>query len=122
MHIVSNVIGKLKKDISPITALMAGFPAGTVSGAPKIRAMQIIDELETDYRGIYSGGIGYISPDGDMDTCIVLRTGIITKKKLYVQAGGGVVYDSNPEYEYLETVNKAKAVLTAASIVLGNKK
>ncbi len=121
MHIVSNVLGTLKKGTSPITALMAGFPAGTVTGAPKIRAMQIIDELENDNRGIYSGGIGYISPDGDMDTCIVLRTGIIFKNKLYVQAGGGVVYDSNPELEYMETVNKAKAVLNAASIVLGNK-
>ena len=122
MHIVSNVIGKLKDNISPITALMAGFPAGTVSGAPKIRAMQIIDELEDDSRGIYGGGIGYISPDGDMDTCIVLRTGIITNKKLYVQAGGGIVYDSNPEMEFKETVNKAKAVLNAASIALGNIK
>ena len=101
---------------------MSGFPAGTVSGAPKIRAMQIIDELEEDMRGIYAGGIGYITPDGDMDTCIVLRTGIITKNKLYVQAGGGIVYDSDPELEYMETVNKAKAVLNAASIVLGNKK
>ena len=120
MHLVSNVTGKLKKNISTIEALMAGFPAGTVSGAPKIRAMQIIDELESEVRGIYAGGIGYISPDGDMDTCIVLRTGIITKNKLYVQAGGGVVYDSDPELEYIETVNKAKAVLNAAEIVLGN--
>ena len=120
MHLVSNVTGKLKKNTSTIEALMAGFPAGTVSGAPKIRAMQIIDELESDVRGIYAGGIGYISPDGDMDTCIVLRTGIITKNKLYVQAGGGVVYDSDPELEYMETVNKAKAVLNAAEIVLGN--
>jgi anthranilate synthase component 1 len=120
MHLVSNVTGKLKKNISTIEALMAGFPAGTVSGAPKIRAMQIIDELESDVRGIYAGGIGYISPDGDMDTCIVLRTGIITKNKLYVQAGGGVVYDSDPELEYMETINKAKAVLNAAEIVLGN--
>ena len=121
MHIVSNVIGILKNGISPISALMAGFPAGTVTGAPKIRAMQIIDEIEKDKRGIYAGGIGYISPDGDMDTCIVLRTGIIKNNKLYVQAGGGVVYDSNPEFEYKETVNKAKAVLDAAAIVLGNK-
>ena len=122
MHIVSNVIGKLKEGVSPIEALMSGFPAGTVSGAPKIRAMQIIDELENDMRGIYSGGIGYITPGGDMDTCIVLRTGIITKNKLYVQAGAGIVYDSNPELEYMETVNKAKAVLNAAAIVLGNNK
>ncbi len=122
MHIVSNIVGILKNNISPIAALMAGFPAGTVSGAPKIRAMQIIDELEQTCRGIYAGGIGYISPHGDMDTCIVIRTGIITKNKLYVQAGGGVVYDSNPQKEYDETVNKAKAVLNAAAIVLGNKK
>ncbi len=121
MHIVSNVEGKLKSNVSAIKALMAGFPAGTVTGAPKIRAMQIIDELEKDCRGIYSGGIGYISPEGDMDTCIAIRTGIIKKNKLYVQAGGGVVYDSNPELEYNETVNKARAVLNAAEIVLGNK-
>ena len=120
MHIVSNVTGKLKNDISLISALMAGFPAGTVSGAPKIRAMQIIDELETTKRGIYSGGIGYISSNGDMDTCIVLRTGIISKNKLYVQAGGGVVFDSDSEKEFNETVNKAKAVLNAAEIVMGN--
>ncbi len=121
MHIVSNVTGKLKKNTTPISALMAGFPAGTVSGAPKIRAMQIINELENEARGIYAGGIGYISPHGDMDTCIVLRTGIISKNKLYVQAGGGVVYDSDPELEYFETVNKAKAVLNAAAVVLGNQ-
>ena len=120
MHIVSNVTGKLKNNTSSISALMAGFPAGTVSGAPKIRAMQIIDELETTKRGIYSGGIGYISSNGDMDTCIVLRTGIITKNKLYVQAGGGVVFDSDSEKEFNETVNKAKAVLNAAEIVMGN--
>ena len=82
--------------------------------------MQIIDELETTKRGIYSGGIGYISFNGDMDTCIVLRTGIITKNKLYVQAGGGVVFDSDSEKEFNETVNKAKAVLNAAEIVMGN--
>ena len=121
MHIVSNVTGKIKAGVTPIAALMAGFPAGTVSGAPKIRAMEIIDELENEKRGIYAGGIGYISPEGEMDTCIVLRTGIIKGKKLYVQAGGGVVYDSNPELEYAETVNKAKAVLNAAAIVLGNE-
>ncbi len=122
MHIVSNVTGDIKSGITPIEALMSGFPAGTVSGAPKIRAMQIIDELEEDLRGIYAGGIGYITPGGDMDTCIVLRTGIISKNKLYVQAGAGIVYDSDPELEYIETVNKAKAVLNAAAIVLGNKR
>ena len=120
MHMVSNVEGIIKSNYSLFDVLKATYPAGTVSGAPKIRAMQIIDELESDVRGIYAGGIGYISPDGDMDTCIVLRTGIITKNKLYVQAGGGVVYDSDPELEYMETVNKAKAVLNAAEIVLGN--
>ena len=120
MHIVSNVQGKIKKNKTPIDALMAGFPAGTVTGAPKIRAMQIIDELEETKRGIYAGGIGYISPNGDMDTCIALRTGIIHKNKLYVQAGGGIVYDSNPHKEYEETVNKARAVFNAAEIALGN--
>ena len=120
MHIVSNVQGIIKKNITPIDALMAGFPAGTVTGAPKIRAMQIIDELEDVKRGIYAGGIGYISPNGDMDTCIALRTGIIHKNILYVQAGGGIVHDSNPQTEYEETVNKAKAVFHAAEIALGN--
>ena len=120
MHIVSNVQGIIKKNKTPMDVLMAGFPAGTVSGAPKIRAMQIIDELEEIKRGIYAGGIGYISPNGDMDTCIALRTGIIHKNKLYVQAGGGIVYDSNPQKEYDETVNKAKAVFNAAEIALGN--
>ena len=120
MHIVSNVQGIIKKNKTPMDVLMAGFPAGTVTGAPKIRAMQIIDELEEIKRGIYAGGIGYISPNGDMDTCIALRTGIIHKNKLYVQAGGGIVYDSNPQKEYDETVNKAKAVFNAAEIALGN--
>ncbi len=120
MHIVSNVQGQIKKGKTPIDALMAGFPAGTVTGAPKIRAMQIIDELEDMKRGIYAGGIGYISPNGDMDTCIALRTGIIHKNSLYVQAGGGIVYDSNPKKEYEETVNKAKGVFNAAEIALGN--
>ena len=120
MHIVSNVQGQIKKGKTPIDVLMAGFPAGTVTGAPKIRAMQIIDELEDIKRGIYAGSIGYISPNGDMDTCIPLRTGIIHKNKLYVQAGGGIVYDSNPQKEYEETVNKARAVFDAAEIALGN--
>ena len=121
MHIVSNVQGTIKKNKTPIDALMAGFPAGTVTGAPKIRAMEIIDELEDTKRGIYAGGIGYISSNGEMDTCIALRTGIIHKKKLYVQAGGGIVYDSNPGMEYAETVNKAKALFNAAEIALGNQ-
>ena len=120
MHIVSNVEGNLKKNISSIDALMSGFPAGTVSGAPKIRAMEIIDELETSKRGVYGGGIGYISTDNELDTCIALRTGILKNNKLYVQAGAGIVYDSNPLMEYEESVNKAKAVFKAAEISLGN--
>ena len=113
MHIVSNIQGRIQRGKTSIDALMAGFPAGTVTGAPKIRAMEIIDELEDIKRGKYAGGIGYISPNGDMDTCIALRTGIIHKNSLYVQAGGGIVYDSNPKKEYEETVNKAKALLNA---------
>ncbi len=122
MHIVSNVEGELKKDKTLIDALMAGFPAGTVTGAPKIRAMQIIDELETTKRGPYAGAVGYFSSMNEMDTCIVLRTGIIQNKKLYVQAGGGVVYDSKPGNEYKETINKSMAVIKAAEIVQGNIK
>tara|TARA_B100001540_G_C15777727_1_gene629443 strand:- start:113 stop:1591 length:1479 start_codon:yes stop_codon:yes gene_type:complete len=120
MHIVSNVQGQIQQGKTSMDALMAGFPAGTVTGAPKIRAMEIIDELENIKRGIYAGGIGYISPNGDMDTCIALRTGIIHKNKLYVQAGGGIVYDSDPKKEFEETVNKAKALFNAAEIALGN--
>ena len=122
MHIVSNVEGQLKSNKTLIDALMAGFPAGTVTGAPKIRAMQIIDELEVTKRGPYAGAVGYFSSMNEMDTCIVLRTGIIQNKKLYVQAGGGVVYDSKPKYEYNETVNKSMAVIKAAEIVKGNYK
>ena len=122
MHIVSNVEGELKNDKTLIDALMAGFPAGTVTGAPKIRAMQIIDELETTKRGPYAGAVGYFSSMNEMDTCIVLRTGIIQNNKLYVQAGGGVVYDSNSISEYNETVNKSMAVIKAAEIVEGNIK
>ena len=122
MHIVSNVEGELKKDKTLMDALMAGFPAGTVTGAPKIRAMQIIDELETTKRGPYAGAVGYFSSMNEMDTCIVLRTGIIQNKKLYVQAGGGVVYDSKPGNEYKETINKSMAVIKAAEIVQGNIK
>lgn len=116
MHIVSNVDGKLRDDQDAISALLAGMPAGTVSGAPKIRAMEIIDELEKEKRGIYAGGVGYFSAGGDMDTCIALRTGVIKDGKLYVQAGGGVVYDSDPEAEFQETVNKSKALMTAATM------
>lgn len=114
MHIVSNVEGELRDDHDGLSALIAGFPAGTVSGAPKVRAMEIIDELEKEKRGLYAGGVGYFSANGDMDTAIVLRTGIVKDGKLYVQAGGGVVADSNPQYEYDETVNKSKAVFRAA--------
>ncbi len=114
LHIVSNVTGKLARGYDVLDALQAGFPAGTVSGAPKIRAMEIIDELEPEKRGIYAGAIGYFAANGDMDMCIALRTGIIKEKKLYVQAGGGIVYDSTPEYEYNETVNKAAALFRAA--------
>jgi anthranilate synthase component 1 len=114
MHIVSNVDGKLRPDTDALAALLAGLPAGTVSGAPKVRAMQIIDELETEKRGVYGGGVGYFSANGDMDICIALRTGVIKDGKLYVQAGGGVVFDSDPAAEFQETVNKSKALRTAA--------
>ncbi|MEM9060019.1 MAG: anthranilate synthase component I [Pseudomonadota bacterium] len=114
MHIVSNVDGKLRSDQDALSALLAGLPAGTVSGAPKIRAMEIIDELEKEKRGVYAGGVGYFSAGGDMDTCIALRTGVVKDGKLYIQAGGGVVYDSDPQYEFDETVAKAKALLAAA--------
>ncbi len=114
MHIVSNVEGELDARHDCIDALAAGFPAGTVSGAPKVRAMEIIDELETDKRGIYGGCIGYFGSGGQMDTCIVLRTAIVKDGKMHVQAGAGVVYDSEPEYEHRECVNKAKALFRAA--------
>jgi anthranilate synthase component I len=115
MHIVSNVEGELDAArFDCIDALAAGFPAGTVSGAPKVRAMEIIDELETDKRGIYGGCIGYFGSAGQMDTCIVLRTAIVKDGKMHVQAGAGVVYDSEPEYENRECVNKAKALFRAA--------
>ena len=114
MHIVSNVEGKLDPGHSCFDALMSGFPAGTVSGAPKIRAMEIIDELEPQARSFYGGCVGYFSADGSMDTCITLRTGLVKDEKLYVQAGGGIVADSTPEGEYQESLNKAKALMRAA--------
>jgi len=114
MHIVSNVEGRLKKGVDAIDALMAGFPAGTVSGAPKVRAMEIIEELEPERRGIYGGCIGYFGASGEMDSCIALRTAVIKDNNLYIQAGGGVVADSDPEMEYQETMNKAGALLRAA--------
>ncbi|MEM9852883.1 MAG: anthranilate synthase component I [Pseudomonadota bacterium] len=114
MHITSNVIGELSEGEDALSALLAGLPAGTLSGAPKVRAMQIIDELEPEKRGVYGGGCGYFSSGGDMDICIALRTAILKDGKLYSQAGGGVVYDSDPEAEFQETVNKAKAIWSAA--------
>jgi anthranilate synthase component I len=113
MHIVSNVIGDYNKKFSKFKSLLAGFPAGTVSGAPKIRAMEIIDELETTRRKVYAGGIGYFSANGEFDTCIALRTAVAKNKKFYVQAGAGIVADSKPIKEYEETVNKAKALMNA---------
>jgi len=114
MHIASNVEGDLDPQYDSIDALMAGFPAGTVSGAPKVRAMEIIDELEPERRGVYSGCIGYFGANGDMDTSIALRTAVIKDQTLYVQAGGGVVADSDPEGEYQESRNKAQALIRAA--------
>ena len=113
MHIVSNVIGEYNKTFSKFKSLLAGFPAGTVSGAPKIRAMEIIDELETTKRKVYAGSIGYFSANGEFDTCIALRTAVAKNKKFYVQAGAGIVADSKPIKEYEETVNKAKALINA---------
>lgn len=115
MHIVSNVEGSLKPELDALDALLAGFPAGTVSGAPKIRAMEIIAELEPHERGIYSGGVGYFSANGDMDMCIALRTGVLKDKKLHVQAGAGVVLDSIPLNEHQECENKAMALIIAAN-------
>ena len=114
MHIVSNVEGQVAPSMDAISALIAGFPAGTVSGAPKVRAMEIIDELEMEKRGIYAGGVGYFSANGSMDTAIVLRTALVKDGMMYVQAGGGVVYDSDPETEFQETRNKARALIRAA--------
>jgi len=113
MHIVSNVVGEYNKKFSKFKSLLAGFPAGTVSGAPKIRAMEIIDELEKTKRKVYAGGIGYFSANGEFDTCIALRTAVAKKNKFYVQAGAGIVADSKPLKEYEETVNKAKALINA---------
>lgn len=115
MHIVSNVVGELSDDQDALSAFFAGMPAGTVSGAPKVRAMEIIDELEPEKRGVYGGGVGYFSAGGDMDMCIALRTAIVKDQTLYIQAGGGVVYDSDPEAEYMETVHKSNAIRRAAA-------
>ncbi len=114
MHIVSNVEGDLRPEFDNVAALAAGFPAGTVSGAPKVRAMEIIDELEKEKRGIYAGCIGYFGAGGEMDTCIVLRASVVKDGLMHVQAGAGVVYDSDPAYEHRECVNKAQALFRAA--------
>ncbi|WP_455374617.1 anthranilate synthase component I [Kaarinaea lacus] len=119
MHIVSNVVGKIKPEYSAIDVLRATFPAGTVSGAPKIRAMEIIDELEPIKRGIYSGAVGYISFTGNMDTAIAIRTAVIKDKTLHIQAGAGIVYDSVPENEWNETMNKGRAIFKAVQMVEG---
>ncbi len=117
MHIVSNVEGTLKPGLSAFDVLAATFPAGTVSGAPKVRAMEIIDELEPTRRGVYAGAVGYISFQDDMDTAIAIRTAVVKDGMLYVQAGAGIVHDSVPETEWQETQNKARAVLRAAELV-----
>jgi anthranilate synthase component 1 len=113
MHLVSNVVGKLKKNYDSFDVLRASFPAGTVSGAPKIRAMEIIEELEPTKRGPYAGSIGYFDFSGNMDMCITIRTIIFKNNKAYIQAGAGIVADSDPEKEYKETVNKAKGMFKA---------
>ena len=118
MHIVSNVTSKLLPNLNAMDVLRASFPAGTVSGAPKIRAMEIIDELEPVKRGIYSGAIGYLSWSGNMDTAIAIRTAVLKDDTLHIQAGAGVVYDSIPEMEWDETMNKGRAVFRAASAAL----
>ncbi len=118
MHIASQVEGKIRPGLDAVDAMIAGFPAGTVSGAPKLRAMQIIDELEPDRRGVYSGAIGYISAAGDLDTCIALRTAQVCNGQLHIQAGAGIVYDSDPQAEFEETQNKAMALMRAAADAL----
>ncbi len=115
MHIVSNVVGRLSPAKDALDALFAGFPAGTVSGAPKVRACQVIAELEPETRGAYAGGVGYFAPDGSVDSCIVLRTALCKDGMMYVQAGGGVVADSDPVAEYEETVQKSRALRRAAA-------
>jgi len=116
MHIVSNVIGRLKPELSAIDVLRATFPAGTVSGAPKIRAMEIIDELEPVKRGIYAGAVGYLSWSGNMDTAIAIRTAVIKNGLLHIQAGAGIVADSVPRQEWEETMNKGRAIFRAVAI------
>jgi anthranilate synthase component 1 len=115
MHLVSNVEGDAPDGLDPVDVVMAALPAGTLSGAPKVRAMEIIDELEIEKRGVgYAGGVGYFGSDGSVDTCIVLRTALVKDGTLYVQAGGGVVADSDPDAEYEETLHKSRALRDAA--------
>jgi len=113
IHLVSNIRGKLAPGKSPFDLFVSSFPAGTVSGAPKIRAMQIISELEPERRGLYAGAIGYFSFNGNLDTCIVIRTILMQGKRAFIHAGAGIVADSEPEKEYQETLNKARAMLKA---------
>ncbi len=117
MHIVSNVEGKLKPGLTALDVLRASFPAGTVSGAPKVRAMEIIDELEPSKRGIYAGAVGYLGFNGDMDLAIAIRTAVVKDGTLFVQAGAGIVADSVPESEWTETQNKARAIVRAAEML-----
>jgi anthranilate synthase component 1 len=117
MHIVSNVTAGLKPGLDAIDVLRATFPAGTVSGAPKVRAMEIIEELEPTRRGVYSGAVGYIGWNGNMDTAIAIRTAVIRDKTLYIQAGAGIVADSVPRNEWNETMNKARAIFRAVAMV-----
>jgi anthranilate synthase component 1 len=116
MHLVSNVVGRLRPELTPFDALRAGFPAGTVTGAPKIRAMEIISELEGMRRGVYAGAVGYFSHSGNLDTAIALRTMVMKNGHAYIQAGGGVVADSEPAAEYQESMNKARALLRAVEM------
>ena len=116
MHIVSNVEGALRDDEGPMSVLKAAFPAGTVSGAPKVRAMEIIDELEPSKRGIYAGAAGYLGFNGDMDLAISIRTAVVKDGQIHVQAGAGIVADSDPAAEWVETLNKARALLRAAEM------
>ena len=116
MHIVSNVTGQLKENMTPIDALRATFPAGTLSGAPKIRAMEIIDEVEPVKRGVYGGAVGYLGWGGTMDTAIAIRTAVIHDETLHIQAGGGVVADSVPQLEWEETLNKGRAMFKAVAL------
>src|SRR5699024_6997212 len=119
MHLVSNVTGKLRDDLTPMDALRTALPAGTLSGAPKIRAMEIIDELEPVKRGVYGGAVGYLAGDGSMDMAIAIRTAVLKDNQIHVQAGGGIVADSDPATEWFETMNKARALIRAAAMAAG---